>query len=419
MLARRSLVCNLAGPLPHPALALLSDFRLMVNRGIREAIEQGLTAQGSLTKYSQGLARELRVNGVHSRTPMDTALSLDAGHRRRLRKGARSRVPYVRSPFLVADDSTFHLNPDTGHLRLSLRNSEWAGLDLRQSDWHRSVLADRRIKQLRLNANRAVLVLELDTPEPYTPQAILALDTNERSLDGVLLEPDATTPLVVPYPDVATIQHRHFARRRRLGRKKAHDRRVGRKLLGREGRREHRRIVQRLHLLTKMLVAQANSRGAALSLEDLHLPRGGGHGRRMRRRLSSWPQRELHRQLEYKAEEQGVPVLKVNPRNTSKTCPRFGEIKERRSRVGRVFVCASCGWRCDRQLNAGLNICQIVLREAPKGPSNSGLGGLWLSPDALPKDAMKLLYSPGHAGAHGRSGRERRIEVAPRDGGGF
>ncbi len=396
-------------PLSPPVLTLLTDFRLMVNRGVREALEKGLTAKSSLDKFSQGLARELRVHGAHARTAMATALSLDAGHRRRLRKGTRAHIPYVRTPFLVADDATFHLNTETGHLRLSLRNSEWAGLDLRLSDWHRSVLATRRIKQLRLNAHRAVLVLEADAPEPYDPRAVLALDTNERSLDGILLEPETVAPVVVPFPDVATIQHRHFARRRKLGRKKAHDRRVGRKLLRREGRRERRRIVQRLHLLTKMLVAEAKARRAALALEDLHLPPGGGRGPRMRRRLSSWPRRELHRQLEYKAEEQGVPVIKVNPRNTSKTCPKCGEVKERRSRIGRVFVCASCGWRCDRQLNAGLNICRTVLREAPKGPSNSGLGGLWLDPDALPKDAMRLLYSPGRAGAHGRSGREGRI----------
>jgi putative transposase len=408
----RSLVCQLAEPLSPPVLALLADFRLMVNRGVREALEKGLTAQGSLTKFSQNLAHELRVNGRHARTAMDTALSLDAGHRRRLRKRTRTHVPYVRTPFLVADDATFHLNPDTGHLRLSLRNGEWAGLDLRLSDWHRSVLADRRIKQLRLNAHRAVLVLEVDAPEPYSPRAVLALDTNERSLDGVLVEPELAKPVVVPYPDVATIQHRHFVRRRKLARKRANDRRVGRRLLGREGRRERRRIVQRLHLLTKMLVSEAQARAAALVLEDLHLPRGGGRGRRMRRRLSSWPQRELHRQIEYKAEEQGVPVIKVNPRNTSKTCPRCGEIQERRKRVGRVFVCANCRWRCDRQLNAGLNICRTVLREAPQGPSNSGLGGLWLDPDALPKDAMTLLYSPGHAGAHGRSGREGNDRIA-------
>ncbi|MCI4336828.1 MAG: transposase, partial [Thermoplasmata archaeon] len=46
--------------------------------------------------------------------------------------------------------------------------------------------------------------------------------------------------------------------------------------------------------------------------------------RRARRRLSSWPRRELHRQLLDKAEERGVPVLWVDPAYTSRSCPVCG-----------------------------------------------------------------------------------------------
>jgi transposase len=125
----------------------------------------------------------------------------------------------------------------------------------------------------------------------------------------------------------------------------------------------------------------------------------------MRRRLSSWPQHEIHRQIEYKAEERGVPIIKVDPRYTSKTCPRCGEIKERRSRVGQMFECDKCGWRLDRQINAGLNICITALAQLPNEVETRGLGGLRLDPDALANDAMILLYAPGNAGAHGVSGR--------------
>ena len=407
----RALVCRLAAPLPPPVLSLLKDYRLLVNRAVREALEKGLTARGSLIKFSQQLAREYRILGGHARTATDTALSLVKGHRRRLRKGLPSSVPYGRNPFLNADDDAFHLDPTTGHVRLSLRNGEWAGFDLVVSDYHRSVLGSGTLKQLRLRPDRDILVIDKSIPDPYVPTAVLALDTNERSLDGVLAASDGSTPVTVPYPEVSEIQHRHFARRRRLGRKKAHDRRVGRRLGGREGRRERARVSQRLHLISKGLVREAERQGAALVLEDLHLPRGRGRGRRARRRLSSWPQRELHRQLEYKAEERGVPVWKVNPAYTSKTCPVCGVIQERRTRVGRVFVCDRCDWRCDRQRNAGLNICRTVLAEPPKGAMTSGLGGLWLDPDALADDAMILRYAPGHAGTHERSGRSGRGDV--------
>ncbi len=387
----------------------------MVNRGVREALDKNLTARGSLAPFAQILARELRVNFAHARTATDTALSLDKGHRRRIRKGRGGRVPYALRPFLIADDATFHLNPETGHLRLSLRAGEWAGVDLRLSNWHRSVLAGSALKQVRLSLGRAVLVVERPTPPTYEPTTVLALDSNERSLDGVALDPDGATPVVVPFPEVATVQHRHFVRRRRLGRKKAGDRRVGRRLGRREGRRERARVVQRLHLVSKGLVAEARARQAMLVLEDLGRfgPRRPVRGRALRRRLSSWPVRELHRQLAYKAEGAGVPVLQVDPSYTSKTCPRCGERQhDRRRRMGRVFVCRACGWRCDRQVNAGLNICRTALGEVRTGPTNPVLGGLRLDPDALAEEARSLRYAPGRSEAHERSGRSGRERLA-------
>ncbi len=382
----------------------MQDYRLMVNMSMRHALENDLTARGSLTKFAQMMAKKCRINLQHARTATEVALSLYKGHRRRLRKGRTCKVPYVFKPFLRADDSTFHVSPENGHVRLSLRAGEWAGFDVKLSTHHLDVLAQGRIKQLVLNEKRAVLVIEKDLPEPYSPNSIIALDTNERSLDGVSLSSKTAQPVLVPYPDVSAIQHRHFVRHRKLGKKKAHDRRVWRKLASKEGLRERNRVKQRLHLISKGLVEKAREERAAIALEDLHLPRGGGRGRHMRRRLSVWPQRELHRQIEYKAEERGVSIIKVDPRYTSKTCPRCGEVKERRSRVGRVFICGKCGWRMDRQLNAGLNICRTALDELPEGAMKQALGGLRLDPDALISDAMILLYSPSNVGAHGVSG---------------
>ena len=89
------------------------------------------------------------------------------------------------------------------------------------------------------------------------------------------------------------------------------------------------------------------------------MPRGGGRGPKMRRRFSSWPQGELLRQIAYKALAAGVPVIKVNPAWTSKTCPACGA--RRRDKVGRDFVCLVCDWEMDRQHNAGLNILKRAL----------------------------------------------------------
>jgi putative transposase len=296
-------------------------------------------------------ARENRINVLHARRATEVALALAKGHRRRLRQGRTASPPYVRTPFLLATAKTLHLDPETGKLRLSLRFGERCSFLVPLADYHRRVLADPNVaaREVVVKPDRVMVVVEKGVPGPFVPDALIALDTNETSLDGVRVGPEGTSAVIVPFPEVRVVRQRHFDRRRRLARKKAHDRRVGSRLLRREARRERHRVVQRLHRVSKRRVETALDHRAALALERLeHLPVPRGRSPWSRRRLSAWPRRELHRQIFYKAEERGVPVFLVNPRFTSRTCPSCGGIQQRRSRVGTRFVCDGCGWSLDR-----------------------------------------------------------------------
>jgi putative transposase len=127
----------------------------------------------------------------------------------------------------------------------------------------------------------------------------------------------------------------------------------------------------------------------------------------MRRRLSSWPQGELHRQIEYKALAAGVPLIKVHPAWTSKTCPVCGA--RRRDRVGQDFVCLVCDWEFDRQHNAGLNILKSALA------SDEALArAVRFRPGALRRDVVSPLYDlPAREGARDEpSGVERGVGTA-------
>ena len=168
--ACRSIVFELASPLPPQVQFLMQDFRLMVNRCIRFALENNLTAQGSLVKFGQSLAKEYHVNWLHAEIAMTVALSLNKGHRKRLRQGMNCKVPYVFRPFLRADDGTFHIAPETGHIRLSLRNGEWTGFDVKLSDYHIAIINMGRIKQLVLIGTKAVLVSRRKSPSDIRRQ---------------------------------------------------------------------------------------------------------------------------------------------------------------------------------------------------------------------------------------------------------
>ena len=395
----------------------MRGFRLLVNLCLREALATNTTCRASLSRFARTRALELRVTGLIGVAASEVALSLAAGHRRRVRKGRLCRTPYVRTPFVRLPVTCFHFDATTGKLRLSLRRGEWTSVTLGVSDYHRRVLADprHRLTQMHLGLRRAVAIYAKSPDPEYAPTSLIALDTNESSLDGVSVAPEGATFVRVQFPEIRFLQAIHLGRRRYLGRKKAHDRRLARILLGGEGRRERHRVRSRLHAISRSIIDRLAADQSALALEDLTgLPRprrggplkGGDTGRfrsrTLRRRLSRWPESELHRQLAYKAKDRGVPIVWLSPYRTSRTCPRCGELSEHRSRVGPRFACGRCGWALDRQLNAGVNLGLAALRRI------AGLGGLRLDPDALLQDVVRPLYPTANGGGARaeRTGRE-------------
>lgn len=403
---------------------------------------QSMPAGGARNRcYGTGFALSIR-RLESSRTSDQRALRTAGGRHRAcprpksskaIARGIPSKVPYVRTSFLSVPNKCFHFDLESGKVRLSLRNGEWTSFHVRMSPFHRDTIEqpDRRSQQLHLGPTRAVLTLAYTIPEAYRPNTLWAFDTNETSLDGIRVAQSAAgrqntgeeranldgllqTPgssigsevrlMRLRFPDIPVIQRRHFNVRRRLSRKKAHDRRVGRNLLRKVGMRERHRVASRLHELSKHLVTRAVRAHAALALEDLtRMPIQTRASRRLRRRLSSWPRGELHCQIAYKAQDRGVPIYWVNPYRTSKTCPRCGEVARHRNRVGPKFECAKCGWSMDRQFNAAVNIDQPFCANIGQ---NSGVFDWTLTPFSMIRGGPSTCE--GELRRHGRSGWEGR-----------
>jgi putative transposase len=390
---------------------LLAEFRLLVNETIRIALEEDIRSRARLTRAAYGdLSARYALHKRYIPSAFEVALGVLKMHRRRVRKGKRSSVPFIHRLLLKAENQSYWLDRETGRLRIPIRGTEGVQLHLPISEWHRTILADPSwvLGSLTVVPGKIIVVVRKETPKPYDPEGAIALDTNEDSLDGVYASGDSSRLLRVPFDGARRIQEIHFRRRRRLARKKANDRRVSRRLLNHEGRRERDRVRQRLHRISKGLVRLATEAQVAIVLEDLTLHGAGGRSRRMNRRLSSWPRREIHRQIEYKAEIVGVPIIKVNPAWTSKTCPVCGA--RRRDRVGKVFVCLMCDWEMDRQINAGLNILKTALA------SHEALArAVRFQPGALRHDVVSPLYDLLREGGGAReepSGVESLARVA-------
>jgi len=92
----------------------------------------------------------------------------------------------------------------------------------------------------------------------------------------------------------------------------------------------------------------------------------------------SWAFRQLQSFIEYKALERGIPVVYVEPRNTSITCPRCGYVSKANRRSQSLFRCVKCCFQNNADYVASLNLSRLEL--APTGRAlvnepNAGMNG--------------------------------------------
>jgi putative transposase len=125
--------------------------------------------------------------------------------------------------------------------------------------------------------------------------------------------------------------------------------------------RLHRKIANlrkdTLHKLTTLL---AKNHGVIV-IEDLNVS-GMLANHKLAKAISDMGFYEFRRQLEYKCQLYGSKLVIVDrwfP--SSKTCSHCGVKKETLSLSERVFKCNSCGFECDRDLNAAINLSQCGL----------------------------------------------------------
>ena len=381
---------HLESGIPSEAKSLLEDFRLAVNNAIRAGLQARVTSRNALVKIAYRDFREQhpRMYAQHLVSAFEVAGSALKNHRRRFRKDVSRRTPFVKRLMMKAENQAYKLDRKSGVIDLPIRAGCHVELRLIVSQYHRKYLDDVSLSlgSLTVLPNRVIVAFRKDAPKPFVPESVLSLDTNERSLDGVFVEGDGAKAVKAGFSEVAIIQQRHHDRRRRLQKKKRHDRRISRNLCRREGAREHHRVENRLHQVADSVLRFAEERRSAIVLEDLKGMRTK-RSKELNRRLSMWPRRKLHQIIEYKAQWKGIPVVKVDPRNSSRTCPVCGRIQD--SRMGAEFKC-ECGWHMDRHINASMNLLQTAI-------SKGMAGGLRFDPGAFQHDVMMILYEPAMA----------------------
>jgi IS605 OrfB family transposase len=140
------------------------------------------------------------------------------------------------------------------------------------------------------------------------------------------------------------------------------------RLLKRRSRKEKRFARDTNHRISKRVVLKAERTNRAIALEDLQGIRSRVRVRKnQRRQHHSWAFFQLRSFIQYKARLAGVPVILVDPWNTSRTCPACGLV-DKANRVSQsLFSCIQCAFAGPADTIAAENI-RVLGRAAVNRP---------------------------------------------------
>ena len=111
------------------------------------------------------------------------------------------------------------------------------------------------------------------------------------------------------------------------------------------------------HCISKKLVEKAKGTNCALALEELKGINTRTTVRKSQRNQRlSWSFHQLRSFIEYKALEQGVPIVIVPAPYTSQTCSACGHCEKKNRKNQSEFICLDCGFAANADYNASLNI---------------------------------------------------------------
>jgi IS605 OrfB family transposase len=152
---------------------------------------------------------------------------------------------------------------------------------------------------------------------------------------------------------------RTLQRKKALKRKLGQDTRSTRCAFNRIRRRERNFVRNITHTIAKRIVADARALSLGIALEDLKGAREritAKVRKRQRYQQSCWAYHLLQQFIAYKATLKGVPVLFVDARYSSQTCPHCGFRHHRNRTSQSEFKCRQCGYSAHADFVAALNL---------------------------------------------------------------
>ena len=142
---------------------------------------------------------------------------------------------------------------------------------------------------------------------------------------------------------------------------------LSRKVLGSQNWHKQKRRLDGVHYRIACIREDAHHqasirivrKASAIGIETLNIS-GLLKNRRLAKALSDSALSRFLTMLKYKAEQRGIPITEADLFfASSKTCSNCGHKKTDLTLSDRTYHCNECGFECDRDVNAAINLCPV------------------------------------------------------------
>jgi len=339
-------------------LRLLDEFRRMVNICVAIGMQENVSSLKTLSLRSyRHLSHDML--GYYRLGAISTATRMLRNHRSVRRKNPRTRLPYARKLMLT---TCYGFKIENNLLRLPVKPRHYMSVKLNS----------HTIRALSGFDARSITLTPVSVSISYSkerveiePEGYVGVD---RNLDNVTIASPDGTVRRFDLPKATEIKSTYRLVKSRFIR---NDARIARWLFRKYGEKQRNRVQSLLHSASKRIVEEAKTKRYGIVMESLTGMRrlyrkGNGQSRNYRARMNSWSFGLLQRQIDYKARWEGVKVIYIPARNTSKRCSICGY--KTLEGIQRTLWCPKCGTILDRDENAARNLAAGGLRFSPNGP---------------------------------------------------
>jgi putative transposase len=352
----------------------------MVNHCIRIGLKHNCSTLKRLSLLSYHELRDYDIMSSYKLNAISQACGRLSQRKRDIRKGKKVKSPLVRKPYLV-NCYGFKIN---GSL-MSIPYKPHNPVNILLNSHTTKILSDSTLKvhSFTLTALNISLCISKEIDEIECTK-IMGID---RNLRNVTVGNHESVTFYKTNKLLSIKQNTIYAR---SGFHRNDHRKKTQHYMNLQQRLQNR-TKQFIHKISKDIVDNAVKTKSMIAFEDLKgirklYRKGNGQGNKYRRKLNGWQFYELQRQVQYKAQWVGIPVVFVDPKRTSKLCPICGDRIQEDRQNRRKLLCINCGKSMDRDVIASMNIAHKAWSRFnhARGDTSEGQSSIFEEPMSEP-----------------------------------